>query len=98
MNRVSVGKRRFAKWIAAIVLASSIVGGPASAFASTILPGQILPPATGKTCAQVTYTDVQAHIYNGNLDSFDVTVSDPSYVAISTSVANAPIPFNYITR
>jgi len=98
MRNVSLGKKRLKQLLAAASLVASLLGGPISVSASTLLPVQILPPATGKACGPVIVPDIQAHVYGGSLDSFDVTISDPSYVAVSTIVANKAIGFNYITR
>ena len=93
-----MGKKRLERAATTLLLAATLLGGPVSASASMLLPAQILPPATGQACAPVTFSDIQAHVYSGNLDSFDIVVSDPSYVAVSTSVAGTPIGFNYISR
>jgi hypothetical protein len=99
MEGVSWGKKRFVKkWAAMVLLLIGLFTSPISAFASTVLPSQVLPPATGKACAPVTFSDIQTHVYNTNLDSFDITISDKSYVAVSTSVNNTPVGFNYISR
>jgi hypothetical protein len=91
-------KKRWANWATTGLLFASLLGSPISAFASTVLPAQVLPPTTTKACAPVTFSDIQAHVYGGSLDSFDVTISDPSYVAISTSVKGNAVGYNYITR
>jgi hypothetical protein len=97
MSTISSGKNRWGKVITSIVFLG-VLTGPFSAFASTVLPSQVLPPQKGAVCAPITFSDIQAHVYNGNLDSFDVTVSDPTYVAVSTTVNGKPVAFNYITR
>lgn len=38
------------------------------------------------------------YIYSGSLDSFEFTVADPAYVAVSATVGNTQIPFQYMTR
>lgn len=37
-------------------------------------------------------------MYDGALHSFEFTVTDPSYVAIASSVGNTQVPINFITR
>jgi hypothetical protein len=98
MSSVSLGKKRLERLAAAAMLAFTLLSGPTSTFASTILPNQVLPPAMGQACAPVTFSDIQAHVYSDGLDSFDITISDSSYVAVSTTIENTPIGFNYITR
>ncbi len=98
MESVSLGKKRLEKGIVALALLCGLFISPLSAAASTVLPAQVLPPGTGKACAAVTFSDIQAHVYNGHLDSFDITLSDPSYVAVATNVDNSAVGFNYVTR
>ena len=98
MGHVSLGKKRFEKGAAIALLLLGLFVSPVSAAASTVLPMQVLPAGTGKSCAAVTFSDVEAHVYNGNLDSFDITLSDSSYVAVSTSVDNATVGYNYVSR
>jgi hypothetical protein len=98
MVNVSLGKKRYEKIFAAIIIAASIFLSPGSAFASTILPSQVIPPATGRSCGQITFSDIKAYVYNGYLDSFDITISDRNYVAVYTEVDKSPIGYNYITR
>ena len=74
-----------------------VIFAPGSASASTVLPAQILPPGQN-ACDAITLSDIQAHVYAGSLDSFDFTVSDPSYVAIAASVGDVSVPFYYMTR
>jgi hypothetical protein len=99
MGNVSLGKKRFGgAAITVALLFTILLSSPAFAAASTVLPMQVLPAGTGKACPAVTVSDIVAHIYNGNLDSFDITLSDSSYVALSTSVNESDVAFNYITR
>jgi hypothetical protein len=99
MTGVSWGKKRFARGAATLLLVLvGFLGDPAFAAASTQLPIQVIPPATGKSCPAVTFSEVQAHIYSGSLDSFDITLSDPTYVAVYAAVGETPIGLNYLTR
>ena len=98
MHSVSLGKKRL---IVSRVLAALVCGllcVPVSVTADTRLPSQILPPAPGKSCTPVMFSEVHPYIYNSNLDSFDITVSDSQYVAINTEVNGSVIPYSYITR
>ena len=99
MTNVSLGKKRSLRTRFAV--AAYIVGiicSPLSATATTVMPAQVLPPSTGQACEPITFSDIQAHVYSGSLDSFDITLSDPSYVAVSTAVNEQPVPYNYVTR
>ncbi|MBI5470602.1 hypothetical protein HY968_04795 [Candidatus Kaiserbacteria bacterium] len=87
-------KRFLAGSVAALAL---VIFAPGSASANTVLPSQILPPGQN-ACAAITLSDIQAHVYNGSLDSFDFTVSDPSYVAIAASAGDVSVPFYFMTR
>lgn len=58
---------------------------------------QILPPDQ-QTCPVVGATDITPFVYDGALHSFDITVSDPSYVAIGAQVGDMAVGFNLITR
>jgi hypothetical protein len=97
MENVSLGKKRLVGGVSTLLLIGSLLV-PVSASASTVLPMQVLPPGTGRSCAPVTFSDIQAHVNAGHLDSFDITLSDPSYVAVSTSVDSEAIGLNYVTR
>lgn len=43
-------------------------------------------------------TSVTPYIYDGELHSFDVVISDPSYVGVLGAAGDVTIPFNYMTR
>ena len=57
----------------------------------------ILPPNT-TACPIVGVSQITPYVYDGSLDSFDVTVTDPSYVAVGGSVGDMPVDFHYMTR
>ena len=59
---------------------------------------QILPPGANTACPHIPVTSYKNNIYQGALNSFDVTISDPTYVAVVGSVGNMSIPFQYMTR
>jgi hypothetical protein len=99
MNNVSLGKRRLkGALLISAVLVAGLIASPLSAIAAVVNPIQILPPGQDKTCAPVMFSDINPYIYDDNLDSFDITISDSRYVAISTTVAGIQIPYNYVTR
>lgn len=58
---------------------------------------QILPP-NGNACAPLSVSNVTPYITGGELNSFDVTVSNASYVALLGTIGNSPIGFQYMTR
>lgn len=72
---------------------------PASAFAAEITGQavQILPQG-GNSCATVSVGGFKPYIYGGSLDTFEFTVSDPSYTALVATVGNTSVPFNFMTR
>jgi len=65
--------------------------------ATTVEVRQILPPHE-QSCPVLGATDVTPHVYEGNLNSFDISITDQSYVAIAATVGETSIPFSYITR
>ncbi len=73
------------------------VPAKASALDITSQTAQILPLG-GNTCAPIQISNFTPYIYDNALDSFEFTVSDPSYVAITGSVGNTSIPLNLMTR
>ena len=72
---------------------------PAKVFGleATSQTNQILPPG-GNACAAVSVTNFVPYVYDGALHSFEFTIPDASYVAVSGSVGNTQIPFNLMTR
>lgn len=99
MFNVSLGKKRSGrKSLELLVVSYLLLAMPGLASASTLLPSQVLPPGTGKSCAPVTASEVMAYVYDGNLDSFDITLSDARYVALATAAGDQNVPFNYISR
>ena len=99
MQSVSLSKKRFAR--TKIALAGFLVTFsflPLSLAAKTVAPLQIIPPGHGKTCSPITSSEIRSYVYSDNLDSFDVTISDFRYVAVSASVGGSLIPFRYATR
>lgn len=76
------------------------VGAPGishAAVSATAATDQVIPPG-GVSCATPQVESTQPYIYDGSLDSFDITISDASYVALSGTVGDTVVPFRYMTR
>lgn len=54
--------------------------------------------AGSEACTPVTANNFTPYIYDGALHSFEFTIPDRSYVAISGQVGNTPIPFQFMSR
>lgn len=93
-HRASV--RGMSTFAIGIVLAVASFAIPAEA-ATNVTVDQVLPPQ-GEACAVLGATDIRTFIYDGALHSFEVGVSDSSYVAVAAQVGDQAIPFNQITR
>ena len=71
---------------------------PITSFAATeATVSGALPPHT-TACPTVGVSDITPYVYDGALDSFEITVTDPNYVAVGGSVGDMPIDFHYMTR
>ncbi|OGG53053.1 hypothetical protein A3C20_03025 [Candidatus Kaiserbacteria bacterium RIFCSPHIGHO2_02_FULL_55_25] len=70
----------------------------AATVSGLVSPTQQLLPRGANTCAPLQVQSVNPYIYNNNLDSFDVTITDPSYVSVIGSVGNTGIPLSFMTR
>src|SRR3989344_5521861 len=70
----------------------------AATVSGLVSPTQQLLPQGANTCAQLQVQSVNPYIYNNNLDSFDVTITDPSYVSVIGSVGDTGIPLSFMTR
>jgi hypothetical protein len=72
---------------------------PGMSFAATasVTTGVIIPSGT-QSCPSPVVSGVTPYIYNGHLDSFDLTVSDASYVAVLGSVGQQGIPLRNMLR
>src|SRR3989344_4948306 len=55
-------------------------------------------PTGSNTCVPLSAYSFTPYIYEGALHSFEFTVPDNSYVALTGSVGNTPIPFRFMTR
>lgn len=81
----------------ALFACAALVPTSASALEVSAQTVQLLPPGQN-TCAQIQVNDFTPYVYDGSLNSFEFTVSDPSYVAVVGSVGNMAIPLRYMTR
>lgn len=99
MKRAGVFSSTSVALISAVLIIFCITALPASAIAETasIQTRQVLPPG-GTTCVQPTVTSFTPYIYDGELNSFDFTISDATYVTISGQVGDVAVPFKYMTR
>lgn len=77
-------------FIPAAVAADTAINTPPSVNAEQILSGNA-------PCA-VPSVSVTPYIYSGVMDSFDVNVSDPTYVSLAGKVGNFNIPLQLMTR
>jgi hypothetical protein len=50
------------------------------------------------TCAPLQVLSFRTHVYDNELNAIDVSIADPSYVAIAAQVGDNPIPFQLINR
>lgn len=69
-----------------------------SAAQAVVQTAQLLPIGGANTCRVVTTQGIVAHVREGDLHSFDVTIGDPSYVAVYAQVGDQALPFRYMTR
>ena len=68
----------------------------AAAAEVTVNTAQVIPP--GSSCTPLQVTNIHPYIVGNTLQSVDVTVSDPSYVAVVTSVGDANYSYRYLSR
>lgn len=81
--------------LAAVVLLAAL---PLAAHADVkVSVDQVVPPQ-GESCAVLGVTEITPYIYDGALHSFDVTVSDASYVVLSAEVGGVSVPFSQVSR
>lgn len=90
---------RIARGIVGSITVMALLAMPtfASAGTASVLTQQVLPPGSN-TCAPLFVQSVTPYIYDGELQSFDIVISDPSYVAVIGAAGDVGIPFNYMTR
>ena len=75
----------------------STVPFPAFADVISVQTQQILPPGPN-TCVPLNVINFTSYIYDGSVDSFDLSVSDASYVSLVASVGETSIPFQFMNR
>ena len=80
-----------------VVAALTFLPGLASAQVANVRTIQLLPPGQN-TCQTPTLLNVTPNVYDGTLQSFDVTISDGSYVGVLASVGTSQVPLQYMTR
>lgn len=83
--------------ILSIGVCFSIPSFASAAEGITVQTLQVIPPK-GTGCPALTVSSVRPYVYDNELHSFDVTIADPSYVAVLGSIGNTGIPFNHMTR
>ena len=90
---------RIVRGIAGTIAAVALVATPSFAAAGTaaVQTKQVLPPGSN-TCAPLFVKSVTPYIYDGELQSFDIVLSDASYVGVLGAAGDVSIPFNYMTR
>lgn len=59
---------------------------------------QVLPANGQNACTPLGVTAPHPYIYDGELNSFDVTITDPSYVAVAGAVGNLQVGYHFFSR
>lgn len=95
MNTTHRVTRGFVGTIVAVALLA--MPSVAAAGSASVLTKQVLPPG-GTSCAPMFVQALTPYVYDGELQSFDVVISDPSYVGVLGAAGNVAIPFNYMSR
>lgn len=87
------------KAVCAVVVAATLAL-PAATFGATApaIETRQLLPVGGNSCSQLSVSSIQEYVQGGDLHSFEVTISNPSYVALFGTVGGAPLSFQYMTR
>lgn len=80
--------------VAAILFALPLIARADQVSAQT---QQILPLGS-QTCQNLQVLDAQSYVYDGALNSFDLTVADPSYVSVLGSVGDVGLQLGYMSR
>ena len=93
----TLGTRSY--WILLFLLAFSFLAfaAPISAHAQTAQTVQVVPPGPN-TCGPIPVTGFTTYVYDGALNSFEFSIPDSTYVALTGSVGNTAIPFQFMTR
>lgn len=80
-----------------VCVAAFALFAPSVFAASAVSVNQILPP-NAQTCPALGVSEVVPYVYDSALHSFDITLTDASYVGIGGTVNGAAVPFNQMTR
>lgn len=81
-----------------IVAAAAFSLTPTSASAANVsVITKPVIPQTG-VCVPPVASTFKANVYEGNVHSFDIEISDPSYVAVAGSIGEQGIPFIQMNR
>jgi hypothetical protein len=64
---------------------------------ATVATYQAIPPG-GNACTQLAVSDFKSYVYDNSLESFDFSINDASYVAVTGTVGDTPVPFSQMTR
>ena len=98
-TRYAIRKRVAAVAVISMALCLSLSSFPTSVSADIIgVQTRALIPVEGSSCVSLSAYGFTAYEYDGALHSFEFTVPDSSYVALSGSVGNTSIPFQFMTR
>ena len=81
-----------------LVFAGVISVAPQYTFASTSVAVRQVLPQNAQTCPALGVGDIHPYIYDGALHSFDISITDPSYVAISGEVDGTLVSLRQISR
>lgn len=81
--------------LAFIALPSAV--SAAESVAAQVSTKQVLPQG-GSACGLLAVGNVQTHVYDGALHSYEVTLPNAAYVALQGTVGTALVPFHQMTR
>jgi hypothetical protein len=80
-----------------ITIVTLALPGLSAAADATVTTGVIIP-ANNQSCPSPVISGITPYVYGNQLNSFDLTVSDASYVAIVGSVGQTGIPLRQMLR
>lgn len=90
---------RSIRGVVGLIAATALFAMPGFAAAETasVMTRQVLPQG-GNSCAPVFVSDVKTFVYDSELQSFEIVISDPAYVGLFGMAGDVAIPFNYMSR
>jgi hypothetical protein len=90
---------RMSRGIVGLLAAAVLVAAPGFAAAATanVVTKQVIPVG-GNSCAPLFVNEVKTYVYDGELQAFEIVLSDPSYVGLFGMAGDVAIPFNYMSR